>query len=102
MKLKARNDAFVCAYCNRTVEPTKHGTYRDHCPFCLYGLHVDEALPGDRLSECGGLLKPVGLSSNAKKGYIIHYRCKKCGVERVNKAAEDDGYDFIIKLSKPA
>ena len=99
MKLIARNEPFDCAHCSRSVEPVKHGGYRDHCPFCLYGLHVDDRLPGDRMSPCQGKLRPVGLSSSAKKGYVIHYVCERCRVERVNKAAEDDNYDLVVALS---
>ena len=34
-----------------------------------------------------------------KKGYVIVYKCKKCGQIRKNKAAKDDNMDLIIKLS---
>ena len=99
MKLIARNDPFHCGHCNRSVEPVKRGGYRDHCPFCLYGQHVDERLPGDRASFCEGMLIPFSVSSTAKKGFIIHYRCERCEVERVNKAASDDDYEQILLLS---
>ena len=42
---------------------------------------------------------PVGIEINQKKGYVIIYRCKKCGAIRKNKAAKDDNMDLIIKLS---
>ncbi len=34
-----------------------------------------------------------------RKGYVIVFKCKKCGMIRKNKAAEDDNMDLIIKLS---
>lgn len=34
-----------------------------------------------------------------KKGYIIIFRCKKCGAIRRNKAAKDDNIDLLIKLT---
>jgi len=34
-----------------------------------------------------------------KKGYVIIFKCKKCGAIRKNKAAEDDNMDKIIELS---
>ena len=34
-----------------------------------------------------------------KKGYVIIFKCKKCGAIRKNKAAEDDNMDLLIKLS---
>ena len=36
---------------------------------------------------------------DSKKGYVIIFKCKKCGAIRKNKAAEDDNMDLIIKLS---
>ena len=60
--------------------------------------HVDKN-PGDREEECHGILEPVGLEINNKKGYVIVFRCKKCGAIRKNKAAKDDNMDLIIKLS---
>lgn len=34
-----------------------------------------------------------------QKGYVIVYKCQKCGAIRKNKAAKDDNMDLIIKLS---
>lgn len=45
------------------------------------------------------MLEPIGLEINNKKGYIIVFKCKKCGMIRKNKAAKDDDMDKIIKLS---
>ncbi|MBR3152308.1 MAG: RNHCP domain-containing protein [Clostridia bacterium] len=36
---------------------------------------------------------------DSKKGYVIIFRCKKCGMIRKNKAAEDDDINLIIELS---
>ena len=49
--------------------------------------------------ECHGDLEPVSLEIDSKKGYVIIYRCKKCGAIRKNKAAKDDNMDLIIELS---
>ena len=49
--------------------------------------------------DCKGLLEPVGMEPNSKKGYMIIFKCKKCGMIRKNKAAEDDDMDLLIKLS---
>ena len=45
------------------------------------------------------MLEPIGIEVNSKKGYVIIYKCKKCGAIRKNKAAKDDNMDLIIKLS---
>ena len=61
-----KNDqGFVCAHCGQTVEPLGY-TSRNHCPHCLYSLHVD-IHPGDRQNPCRGLMEPVGLDISAKK-----------------------------------
>lgn len=55
--------------------------------------------PGDRLEECQGDLEPISLEMNNKKGYVIIFKCKKCGSIRKNKAAKDDNIDLLIDLS---
>lgn len=92
-----RDESFVCENCGNSVVPLGY-TCRDHCPTCLYSLHVDE-LPGDRKEECHGKLKPIQVEMNPKKGYMIIYRCEKCGKERRNKAADDDNMDLMIQLT---
>jgi len=91
------DEPFICEHCGKAVEPLGY-TCRDHCPECLYSKHVD-INPGDRAEECRGTLKPVGLEIDAKKGYMILYRCQKCGKMRKNKAAKDDNMEEIIRLS---
>ena len=88
MSRKKENTGFICGYCGREVAPLSNGSYRNHCPFCLYSRHVDLA-PGDRRSDCGGLMRPVGLKFKAGKGYQIVHECLRCGAERVNKIAEN-------------
>lgn len=91
------DEEFICNNCGNKVEKLGY-TSRDHCPTCLYSKHVD-VNPGDRLETCRGDLVPVSVELNPKKGYVIIYRCKKCGKIRKNKAAEDDNMNLIIKLS---
>ncbi len=99
-----KNDGgFTCAHCGKEVLPLGY-TSRNHCPFCLWSVHLD-VNPGDRASECGGLLEPVGAEPNTKKGgYTIIHKCVKCGEIRRNKAAYDaktqpDDLSLIIKLT---
>ena len=91
------DEEFVCINCGKHV-PKLGYSCRNHCPFCLHSLHVD-VNPGDRAEECKGLLEPIGIEINNKKGYVIIFKCKKCGAIRKNKAAKDDNMDLIIKLS---
>ena len=94
---KVIDDEFICENCGRQV-PKLGYSCRNHCPYCLYSKHVDIA-PGDRLETCHGLLKPIGIETSSKKGYIIIFKCQKCGSIRKNKVAEDDDMDKIIALS---
>ncbi|MFH0770211.1 MAG: RNHCP domain-containing protein [Candidatus Peregrinibacteria bacterium] len=85
-----RQESFTCSHCGFQVEPIEHGSYRNHCPRCLYSKHVDELGPGDRQSSCGGLMEPKGIDSGGGKGWIIIHRCTKCKKIIRNKAAPDD------------
>lgn len=94
-----KNDnGFECLNCGKIVQPLKY-TSRNHCPHCLYSLHVD-IVPGDRENLCKGLMKPVAIETSAKKGYVIVYKCTKCGEIKRNKSAEDDDFDKILEVSK--
>jgi hypothetical protein len=86
----AREEAFTCEHCGEQVSPLVHGSYRNHCPFCLYSKHVDESGPGDRESSCGGLMEPTGLEYSGKKGWLIQHQCEKCRKRIPNKTAPDD------------
>jgi len=91
------DEEFICNNCKEKV--TKLGySCRNHCPKCLYSMHID-INPGDRAEECHGDLIPMGIEIDSKKGYIIVSKCNKCGSVRKNKAAKDDNIDLIIKLS---
>ena len=96
-KFHELDEGFICENCHQKVEPL-HYSSRDHCPYCLYSKHVD-INPGDRQEQCHGLLEPISVELDSKKGYVIIFKCKKCGMIRKNKAAEDDNMDLIIKLS---
>ena len=91
------DEEFLCDNCGNKVEKLGY-TSRDHCPKCLYSKHVD-INPGDRLESCHGDLVPISVELNSKKGYVIVYKCKKCGKIRKNKAANDDNMELIIELT---
>ena len=98
MRRKIENTGFVCVYCGTDVEPLTNGSYRNHCPYCLWSIHIDN-IPGDRMNDCLGLMKPIGVRIQNKKGYQVVDRCQKCGAEKVNRAAPDD-MDAILELMK--
>ncbi len=98
MKQFTKNDEeFICENCGTKVEKLGY-TSRDHCTKCLCSKHVDK-MPGDRQEKCHGILKPIKVELSSKKGYVIVYKCDKCGKITKNKAAEDDNIDLLIKLT---
>lgn len=99
-RLFTKNDeSFVCKNCGAEV-PKLGKTSRDHCPKCLFSLHVD-IMPGDRANSCRGLMKPTAIEWNAKKNtYTIVYKCTKCGEIHRNKMADDDDFEKILEISK--
>jgi hypothetical protein len=96
----AANEGFKCANCKRVVEPAEEGICRNHCPFCLHSLHVDLEVPGDRINECVGLMIPIGMENNKKKGTRIIHMCRKCGFKGANRTAPDDDWELICRLSR--
>lgn len=96
-KFTRKIEDFVCGKCEKVV----HGDgYTNHCPKCLWSKHVD-INPGDRLSDCGGMMKPIGLD---KKGdvFSVIQKCEKCGHERKNKLGKGDDFNTAVELLKKA
>ncbi|NUM33777.1 MAG: RNHCP domain-containing protein [Candidatus Brocadiae bacterium] len=96
-KSRKINDGFLCLYCGAKVSPVEK-TCRNHCPECLYSLHVDGDTPGDRESSCHSLMEPIRVEKTGK-GYSIIHRCMKCKKIHKNKTAEDDCWEKIIEIS---
>lgn len=95
-----RQEAFICEHCGAAVEPLEKGSYRNHCPRCLWSKHVDRNGPGDRLSTCGGTMEPLQLDHRSGKGWIVIHRCTKCRKRLPNKTAPDD--DLTALAPDPA
>ena len=95
---------FICIHCGQAVSLTAVGTkHRNHCPHCLYSLHLDQNTPGDRRAGCGGVMEPVALSFKSKDGSklgelcLIHH-CPECGIYSKNRLAGDDDPTVIKNL----
>ena len=85
---------FDCAFCGTHV----HGNgYTNHCTECRTSLHVD-INPGDRASDCHGLMFAERLEHKNGHDYIVH-KCVKCGHMRRNKVSPDDNFEMILALS---
>jgi RNHCP domain len=65
-----------------------NGSYRNHCPACLWSKHVDQE-PGDRASDCCNLMLPERIENRRGKGLVIIHRCVQCGFTRANRIADD-------------
>ena len=92
-----KNDnEFICVNCGTKVAKLGY-TSRDHCVKCLCSLHVD-INPGDRQNDCKGLLIPIACTPSSKKGYIITYKCQKCGQTHNNKSAIDDSTKALFSV----
>jgi len=87
---------FTCDHCH--YKTTGSG-YTNHCPACLYSKHVDSSVPGDRSSQCQGLMKPIGLQIKGAKVILFH-QCKKCHKITRNKASQEDNQATLIKISQ--
>lgn len=92
-----RNESFVCRACGNEVSIHPNGSARNHCTVCLCSLHIDDILPGDRLSKCEGLMIPIGFEERKSKGLVVVHQCQKCKKRMVNKLAPDDEYLPILK-----
>ena len=103
MSHKSENVSFICENCGKEVVPVTNGSYRNHCPFCLCSKHVD-VMPGDRASECKGIMDPIGVHYNTSKGWQLVHQCRKCGAKAKNIVAEstlqEDNRELIRKLSQ--
>ncbi len=85
---KRTKEDFECEYCGNKVEGDG---YTNHCPQCLWSKHVDIE-PGDRASECGGMMRPVVFEQHGVEFQILH-RCTKCSLEKRNKLVNKDNFD---------
>ena len=90
--IKTKED-FVCVHCGVEV---KGNGYTNHCPECLWSLHVD-VYPGDRNAECGGMMEPVAVEGADQ--WSLRHRCKKCGKEIVNKVSPSDNKESLIEVA---
>ena len=98
-KNHACNEIFKCRVCGREIIPEGAGSdHRNHCPNCLSSLHVDEE-PGDRASECGGIMEPISVWVRKKGEWAIIHRCKRCGKLSSNRIAADDNPVLLVSIS---
>ena len=72
--------------------------HSNHCPNCLSSLHVDEE-PGDRASDCGGIMEPVAVWVRKGGEWAIIHRYKRCGKLSSNRVAADDNPMKLMSIA---
>ncbi len=92
-RFQKKKEDFVCINCGKAISG---GGYTDHCPHCLFSLHVDNN-PGDRKAECRGIMEPTHADYKAGE-FTITYRCRRCGATKKVMAAHDDNRDLLVSL----
>lgn len=93
------NDSFTCRVCGRPVVSAGAGSdHRNHCPNCLSSMHVDEE-PGDRESDCGGIMEPIGVWVRKNGEWAILHRCRRCGKISSNRVAADDNPMKLMSIA---
>lgn len=93
------NEVFTCRLCGRTVLPEGAGSdHRNHCPNCLTSLHVDVE-PGDRASDCGGLMDAIALWVRKNGECAVIHRCRRCGALSSNRVAADDNPMELMSIA---
>ncbi|MEM7231507.1 MAG: RNHCP domain-containing protein [Planctomycetota bacterium] len=97
------NDDFTCGNCGAEVLALVNGSFRNHCPVCLWSRHVD-ITPGDRAETCRGLMEPVSVKGSTGSGWTLLHRCVDCGHEQFNRTALDDprqpdDFDVLLQIS---
>ncbi|MBQ9794091.1 MAG: RNHCP domain-containing protein [Clostridia bacterium] len=96
-------DPFTCKNCGQTVVPEGAGSdHRNHCPYCLTSVHLDEE-PGDRASDCHGKMEPIGVWVRKNGEWALIHRCTICGKLDSNRVAADDNPMRLLSLAmKPS
>ncbi len=96
---KNTEETFICRNCGTIVAPPESGgKMRNHCPKCLWSLHVD-LKKGDRRCGCRGLMEPISVWVRQNKEWSIIHRCISCGFIRANRIAADDNEMLIFTLA---
>lgn len=92
-------ESFTCSVCKTSVSPSGAGTnHRNHCPNCLCSIHLDIS-PGDRNSQCGGVMEPISVWVRSDGEWAVIHRCRKCGALHSNRIAADDNPLKLLSIA---
>ena len=88
----------TCQNCGKSFAFDAPGTRnRNHCPYCLFSVHVDEKV-GDRKSTCQGLMEPIGKFLRPNGEEVLVHKCIECGKMSNNRVAGDDDFEKVSEL----
>ena len=92
-------ESFVCKNCGWLVVSAGAGSgHRNHCPNCLCSQHLDIE-PGDRASDCGGVMEPVAVWVRKNGEWAVIHRCRRCGHLSSNRTAADDNPIKLMSIA---
>jgi len=57
-----------------------------------------DIVPGDRASNCEGLMTPIRINLQGGQMQSIIFKCIKCGYEGKNKIANDDDRKVLMQI----
>lgn len=89
-----RKEDFNCAHCGAVV---RGNGYTNHCPNCLWSMHVDNN-PGDRAASCHGMMRPISAEKSGDE-FIITHKCETCGKTKRQRTTDADNIDAIIQIT---
>lgn len=55
--------------------------------------------PGDRASDCGGIMDPIGVWVRKNGEWAIIHRCRRCGKLDSNRIAADDNPMKLMSIA---
>ena len=93
-KFNRNKEDFICEVCDEII---KGNGYTNHCTNCFYSKHVD-INPGDRKSDCGGLMELISYENHIIKGIVLYHKCMICSYTKSNKISSNDNIDNLFKM----
>lgn len=92
-------DTFACVRCGLTVTgAAPDGVRRNHCPSCLYSLHVLDHAAGGR-SACGSRMAPISIAVLRGGDWMVIHRCTRCGELTSNPICQDDNQLILMRMA---
>ncbi len=72
--------------------------HRNHCPSCLWSLHLDRK-SGDRGAGCSGRMEPIAVWVRSSDEWALVHRCVSCQALKSNRIAGDDNEFVLMSLA---